>query len=81
MDSKNSIRERRQERIRLIMNENQQAAGTHTRVEKTNDGFMPPHTAIEPKPDLEQDPERLWKSQPNPWESAGLEIGSCSEQR
>ena len=29
MDSKNSIRERRQERIRLIMNENQQAAGTH----------------------------------------------------
>ena len=74
MDSKNSIRERRQERIRLIMNENQQAAGTHTRIEKTNDGFMPPHTAIEPKPDLEQDPERLWKSQPNPWESAGWRL-------
>ncbi|MFC5650088.1 peptidoglycan DD-metalloendopeptidase family protein [Paenibacillus solisilvae] len=74
MDTKKSIRQRRQERIRLIMNEKQQGTGTQARLDKTPDDFMPPIIARDMKPELEQDPERLWKSQPNPWESAGWRV-------
>lgn len=79
MNTKKSIRERRQERIRLIMNDKQQAAGTQARVDKTNNDydFIPPVApvaAMDRRPDVNQDPEKLWKSQPNPWESAGWRL-------
>lgn len=86
MDAKKGVRERRQERIREIMNAKQPMAMPLLHNE-------PPHLDIGPEPPAGwkpqplpevlhiptttlmdaagPDPEKLWKSQANPWESAG----------
>ncbi|MFC4809008.1 peptidoglycan DD-metalloendopeptidase family protein [Paenibacillus sp. GCM10023250] len=101
MRSRNSIRERRQERIRRILEEHAGQAGqaAHRPAElrqewppRPDAPFALPSGAPHPgngagMPDRlpvlpalpagqrdEQDPERVWKANPNPWETAGWSI-------
>ena len=100
MDTRNSVRERRQERIRRIMENNaKQTARQQPRPPEPQPsrhsqrpqpeqmapllapnhednypvGLNVPPAALGPSPH-EEDPERLWKANPNPWESAGWNI-------
>ncbi|NBD25918.1 M23 family metallopeptidase [Paenibacillus glycinis] len=97
MDTRNSVRERRQERIRRIMENNaKQAARQQPQTSQPQPLRHPQRQQAEQEPMLlvpphadrypagldvppaasgsrpqEEDPERLWKANPNPWESAG----------
>ncbi|CAH1204205.1 hypothetical protein PAECIP111893_02186 [Paenibacillus plantiphilus] len=86
MDAKKGVRERRQERIREIMNAKQSMAMTllDNELPHQNIGPQPPAGwKSQPLPEVLHipkassldaagpDPEQLWKSQANPWESAG----------
>ncbi|MBM7563771.1 M23 family metallopeptidase [Paenibacillus sacheonensis] len=97
MDTRNGIRERRQERIRRIMESNaaQAQAGRHS----VEPQLLEPQTkrlqaqpilpqpaqadsrvenmqehSVHPVRLREEDPERLWKANPNPWQTAGWNI-------
>ncbi|REE69496.1 stage IV sporulation protein FA [Paenibacillus taihuensis] len=103
MDTKTSIRERRAERIRRILEENRDAEPLQnlpsSKQQKALPGpsqqhqqnqlihhpnsnqqhqQLPPQHELAPavqQPQSEyDDPERLWKANPNPWESAGWRI-------
>ncbi|SFJ10381.1 stage IV sporulation protein FA [Paenibacillus sp. UNC496MF] len=97
MSTRNSIRDRRQERIRRIMEDNAERAGqtAHRHSEPRQERgprpdadtpfALPPGTengaglpdrlpALPARQRDEQDPERMWKANPNPWETAGWNI-------
>ncbi|QHW34177.1 M23 family metallopeptidase [Paenibacillus rhizovicinus] len=117
MDTRNSIRERRQERIRRIIEHNakqtahaeqraqqyeqhqqhqqqprlsmQQQAPQHHQQQQPHQpeqqGLLLPASArdpreskqgqfVQPAVQREEDPERLWKANPNPWQTAGWNI-------
>ncbi|SFS58447.1 M23 family metallopeptidase [Paenibacillus sp. BC26] len=91
MDTKKSIRERRQERIRRIMEHNNSTLPLKQAMQQpqAQAHLVPLSGPAEPQAnspmktasisssvqrDLEDDPERLWKANPNPWESAGWRI-------
>ncbi|QHT62060.1 M23 family metallopeptidase [Paenibacillus lycopersici] len=97
MDTRNSIRERRQERIRRIIENNERRAGKDQRQSAAQDeqglksrrqpdnrSLRLPLKTDQPAEDWqeqpappsrrEEDPERLWKANPNPWQTAGWNI-------
>ncbi|MBW7476220.1 M23 family metallopeptidase [Paenibacillus oenotherae] len=89
MDTTKGIRERRQERIRKIMSENQSPVWSYSMDSYPSEQIGPePPSGWQPQPlpqELQalpimtadkgdRDPEQLWKSQANPWESAGWRI-------
>jgi stage IV sporulation protein FA len=89
MDSKNSIRHRRKERIRRIIEQTEQQRALREPKPMKAEGagpqqapqpFQPPFEAYippeapGPRNAIERDPERLWKSRQNPWESAGWRL-------
>ncbi|BBH19257.1 hypothetical protein Back11_06020 [Paenibacillus baekrokdamisoli] len=96
METKNGIRQRRQERIRRIMDNSQLAPGLqHIREPESAVDFiqqaLPTEPLIRESNDRnreregglgarEQDPERLWKAQSNPWESAGWRLAPASSK-
>ncbi|WP_165822379.1 M23 family metallopeptidase [Paenibacillus montanisoli] len=87
MRQNNSIRERRQERIRRILEHNNHSQALppqpqtaqqllpQTRQNAANQPqLLPAKPQQLPTQLMEDDPERLWKANPNPWESAGWQI-------
>lgn len=86
MDARKGVRERRQERIKQIMSKPQPLPQMLRSEPELLDAQ--PHAGWKPQPspdtlhipnaarldDAGADPEQLWKSQANPWESAGWRI-------
>ena len=87
MDTKSGIRQRRQERLRRIMEQHETLSATNPQIDTAanrpplvspsqRDDRIP-YDRIPPnqrRDETEQDPELLWKSQTNPWENAGWRL-------
>ncbi|QYR23383.1 M23 family metallopeptidase [Paenibacillus sp. sptzw28] len=93
MDTKSGNRQRRQERIRRIMEQNQATIMPVPRKGHSVNHLQPPPSLHAPSSvpaggeayradtdfaasPLERDPERLWKSQTNPWDNSGWRIAN-----